>query len=230
MINNLINNNKITIHFQPIVTIKNKKIFAFEALTRAYDENDELISPLYLFEQARKENYSTQLDCYVREQSIKKFKKYYEKNNNLLLFLNFESSIIDQEISDNFLEIVKEQNISPSNIIIEIKEDSIHDNRSLEKFVTKYKKHGFIIAIDDFGTGYSSFDRLSLIKPDIVKIDRSLIYNIHNNFVNSEVLNGITNMCHKIGALVLAEGVESKDEILNCIKKRYRYFSRFLFL
>lgn len=229
MINRLILNNKISIHLQPIVSIKNKKIFAFEALTRAYDDNNELISPLYLFDQARKENCSTSLDCYVRELALEKFKDYYTKNKELLLFLNFESTIIDQEVSDGFLEVVKRLNINPSNIVIEIKEDSVKDNNSLEKFVNKYRELGFVIAIDDFGTGYSSFDRLSLIKPDIVKIDRSLIYNINKNFINSEILSSISRMCHKIGAMILAEGVESKSEILNCLKNDIDIFQGFYF-
>jgi len=229
MINKLIEQNRIKVYLQPIISIKDKKIFAFEALTRAYDENNELISPLYLFEQASKEHLSSLLDCYVRELALEKFNHYYKKDNSLLIFLNFESSIIDQDITDNFISNVTKHNINTSNIIIEIKEDSVKDNNALKKFVKRYKELGFIIAIDDFGTGYSSFDRLSLIKPDIVKVDRSIIYDIDKNFINSEILNAISNMCHKIGALVLAEGVESKGEILTVLKKDIDIFQGFYF-
>jgi EAL domain-containing protein (putative c-di-GMP-specific phosphodiesterase class I) len=229
MIQNLIDNNKIKIFFQPIVSIKDKRIFSFEALTRAYDENNEIISPMYLFEQARKENLSNTLDSYVRELAIEKFQDFYNKDKNILLFLNFESSIIDSDETDNFIDVVTKNNINPSNIVIEIKEDSVKDNLSLVKFVKKYRELGFIIAIDDFGTGYSSFDRLSLIKPDIVKVDRSIIYDIDKNFIHSEILKAISNMCHKIGAIVLAEGVESKDEILNCLKKDIDIYQGFYF-
>ncbi|MEA3353712.1 MAG: EAL domain-containing protein [Campylobacterota bacterium] len=229
MIKELINNNQIEIFLQPIVSIRNKRIYSFEALTRAKDKNNDYISPVELFEEARKENLSSFLDCYVRSLALKKFKKYYDEDDKLLLFLNFESSIIDNDISDDFIEKVKRSGISASNIVIEIKEDSINHSLQLEKFVNKYKKEGFIIAVDDFGTGYSSFDRLSLIKPHLVKIDRSLIFDIHNNFVNSQILNGIANMCHKIGALVLAEGVESKSEILHCMKIDIDIFQGFYF-
>lgn len=229
MIQNLIESNKIEIHLQPIVSIKDKKIFAFEALTRAKDENNELISPLYLFEQARKEHLSEILDCYVRRLALEKFSEYYKNDNSILLFLNFESSVVDNETEDSFFQDVTNNHINPSNIIIEIKEDSVKDNNSLVKFVKRYKDLGFIIAIDDFGTGYSSFDRLSMVKPDIVKVDRSIIYDINNNFINSEILTAISNMCHKIGAMVLAEGVESKNEILTIIKKDIDIFQGFYF-
>lgn len=229
MINRLIEENNITVYFQPIVSIKDKKIFAFESLTRAYDEDDEVIMPLYLFEQARKEKLSLKLDEHVRKLAILKFQEYYQNDKNLLLFLNFESSVIDNNVADNFIEFVESHNISPSNIVIEIKEDSVKDTDSLNMFVQKYRNSGFIIALDDFGTGYSSFDRLALIRPNIVKVDRSIIYDINNNFVNSEILNAVSKMCHKIGAMVLAEGVESSDEILSCMKKDIYLFQGFWF-
>lgn len=229
MINKLIEENKITVYFQPIISIKDKKIFAYESLTRAYDEDDELIMPLYLFEQARKENLSLKLDEHVRKLAILKFQEYYENDNDLLLFLNFESSVIDNNVADNFIEFVENNGINPSNVVIEIKEDSVKDTDSLQMFVKKYRDKGFIIALDDFGTGYSSFDRLALIRPNIVKVDRSIIYDINNNFINSEILNAVAKMCHKIGAMVLAEGVENSDEIMSCMKKDIYLFQGFWF-
>ena len=228
MINYLIENKKIEIFLQPIVSIKDKKIFAYEALTRAYD-NDELISPLYLFDQARKERLSCKLDEYVRELALEKFSSYYHANHEVLLFLNFEASIVENEMYESFIPIVYKHNIPTSNIVIEIKEDRIKNTQALQKFITKYKSRGFVIAIDDFGTGYSSFDRLEFIKPDIVKVDRSIIYNIHNNFINSEILTAISNMCHKIGTIVLAEGVEHSSEVLSCMKKDIDIFQGYWF-
>ncbi len=229
MINYLIENKKIEIFLQPIISIKDKKIFAYEALTRAYDDNGDFISPLYLFDQARKERLSCKLDEYVRELALEKFSSYYHENNEVLLFLNFEASIIDNDMYENFIPIVYKHNIPTSNIVIEIKEDRIKDTQALQKFITKYKSRGFVIAIDDFGTGYSSFDRLEFIKPNIVKVDRSIIYNIHNNFINSEILTAISNMCHKIGTIVLAEGVEHSSEVLSCMKKDIDVFQGYWF-
>jgi EAL domain-containing protein (putative c-di-GMP-specific phosphodiesterase class I) len=229
MINNLIQNKKIEIYLQPIVSIKNKKIFAMEALTRARDDKGNFISPIYLFNEAKKENKSNSLDSYVRELALIKFVQYHEDDKEILLFLNFESSFIDSEEYDKFLLIVKKYNINPANIVLEVKEDEIKSNDSIQRFVELYRKHGFIIAIDDFGTGYSSFDRLSLIKPDIVKIDRSLIYNVNENFINSEILTALSNMCHNIGAIVLAEGCETKNEILKCMEKDIDIFQGFYF-
>lgn len=229
MIDDLIESNRIEVFLQPIVSIKDKKIFAYEALTRAKNVDGSLISPIYLFEKAAKECLSCKLDNHVRELALKKFQKYHSNDLDLLLFLNFESSVIDSGVDYDFISTVSKYNILPLNIVVEIKEERIKDTGALKNFITKYKKHGFMIAIDDFGTGYSSFDRLEFIKPDIVKIDRSIIYNIHNNFINSEILTAISNMCHKIGAMVLAEGVEHRDEIISCMRKDIDIFQGYWF-
>jgi len=229
MIDNLINTNKIEIFFQPIVSIKNKSIFAMEALTRAYDENGDFISPVYLFDEAKKNNQSNLLDNYVRELALIKFADYHKENKEILLFINFESSFIESKEYDTFILFVQKHNINPANIVLEIKEDEIKSNDAIKKFIEFYRNYGFIIAIDDFGTGYSSFDRLSLIKPDIVKIDRSLICNVNENFINSEILTALSNMCHKIGAIVLAEGAEREEEVLKSMRKEIDIFQGFYF-
>ncbi len=229
MIKELIRDEKISIYFQPIITIKDKRIFAYEALTRAWDCENHPISPVTLFDHAKKESQTLVLDNYLREKAVEKFKPLYEKNKHAMLFLNMESSFIDEELKDNLLEITKKYDVPPQNIVIEIKEDIIRDNIYLENFVKIYKKHGFILAIDDFGAGYSSFDRLSIIKPDIVKIDRSLIYNIQNVYINRQILNAISSLCHSIGALVLAEGVEEKEEVLTCMQNHIDIFQGFWF-
>jgi len=229
MISELINEKNIEIYLQPIISIKDKKIFAYEALTRAFDRYGESISPLYLFEQAKKEHMSCKLDSYVRELALVKFSEYYLQDKDLLLFLNFESSVIENEEKDEFISTVYRYNISPSNIVVEIKEDRIKDTHALKSFLHRYKNHDFLIAIDDFGTGYSSFDRLEFINPDIVKIDRSLIYNVDNNFINTEIITAISRMCDNIGAMVLAEGVESREEVLTCMQKNIDIFQGFWF-
>lgn len=229
MINELIENRLIEVHLQPIVSIKDKKIFAYEALTRAVDRYGEKISPLYLFEQAKKERLSCKLDDYVRELALEKFQFCYQEDKALLLFLNFEALIIENEMASGFISAFYKYGIPARNIVVEIKEDRVKNAHALKSFIDLYKKHDFFIAIDDFGTGYSSFDRLEFIQPDIVKVDRSLVYNVHNNFINSEILSAISNMCHNIGAIVLAEGVEHRDEVLACIKKDIDIFQGFWF-
>lgn len=230
-LSNFLNKYQISIYFQPIISTVNKKIIGYEALTRSF-KDDMFISPLVIFEEAKEHNLSFQFDKYVRSMAIKKFTTYYQNDKNVLLFLNFESALIDDtyEFKEfEFHAICQQHNVPTSNIVIEIREDKIENSSKLEAFSLFYKNKGFNIALDDFGMGGSTFDRLSLVKPDIVKIDRSIISDIHNNFIHSEILKAITKMCNKIGAVVLAEGVEKKEEIIRCIKTDISIYQGFYF-
>ena len=99
MISQLIHDERISIYFQPIVSIRSAKIIGVEALMRAFDETNEPISPILAFEQAKKENLSFELDKYTRVQTLKHFKPLLDANPDLLLFLNFESHLLDSNIS-----------------------------------------------------------------------------------------------------------------------------------
>lgn len=220
MLIEIIENDRFDIFFQPIVSIKNKRVFAFEALLRAYDQEGECLSPAWLFDQAKKEGLSLVLDQVARLKAIEKFSSYYDENPKLLLFLNFESSSIDRNFDSNqylLEDKLSEYGIPFQNVVLEVKEDEIHNTKALKDFCTYYRERGFNIALDDFGTGNSSFDRLSLIMPNIVKVDRSIVYKLQDNYINAEILKAISKICESIGALVLAEGVESRSEILQCM-------------
>jgi len=229
MISDLINSKQIDIQLQPIVSIKDKKVFAYEALTRASDRYHEPVSPLYLFEQAKKEDLACKLDEYVRELALAKFQSYLVDNPELLLFVKFDTSVIEKEMTKEFISNVYKYNIPPKNIVVEVKENTIRDTHMLKTFIDVYKKYGCLIAIDDFGTAYSGFDRLEYLQPEIVKVDRSLVYNVQNNLITSELLSAVSNMCHSVGAIVIAEGVEHKDEVMTCLSKEIDLFQGFWF-
>lgn len=232
MINTLIETDSIRISFQPIVSIRHAKVIGLEALARAYDASGELIAPSFLFVQAKKEGVSFALDKFVRKKAIEAFAPHYQADNGLFLFLNFESHLLDQKIDFDAFEfdkIVANLDIPPGSIVLEIKEDEVQNSHHLKLFCEHYKNLGFVIALDDFGAGSSTFDRLAIVRPNIVKLDRSLVFNLHQNFIHQEILKAITNMCFNIGALVLCEGVESEEEILKALRFDVDIFQGFWF-
>lgn len=232
MIKEIIDKQLVELYFQPIVSIRSKKIFAFEALTRCTYKKEN-IPPALLFNLAKENNLSLELDTLTRELSIKKFKNYYLQNNDLVLFLNFEPSLInsfDENIKDtSFIDIIDELAIPYKNFMIEIKEDEISNTVALEKFCKKFKDLGFSIALDDFGTGSSTFDRVNTIRPNLIKIDRSLFKDVKNNHINKEILKAIAKMSHNLGIRVLAEGVEDEDAICVSMKSSINLFQGYYF-
>ena len=232
MIKEIINKELIEIHFQPIVSIRSKKLYAFEALTRCTYKG-EVIPPYELFKLAIDANLNLELDVLTRNKSIEKFKKYYLENNELILFLNFEPSLINnfdaQEQNYCFTQAIDKVEIPYRNFILEIKEDEISNTKALKEFCAYYKELGFAIALDDFGTGNSTFDRINVIKPDLIKIDKSLFVDTKNNHINREIIKSIARMGHNLGIRVLAEGVEDEDAICLALKSNVNLFQGYYF-
>ena len=231
MLKEIIDNKLVEIHFQPIVSVRTKRIYAFEALTRC-EYNNISIPPDTLFEIAKKEDLCFELDILTRNKSIEKFNSYYLENNELILFLNIESSLINNfDINKDYccLETINRLNIPYKNFMIEIKEDEIQNTSALKEFCIYYKNLGFTVALDDFGTGNSTFDRINLIKPHLIKIDKSLFKNIENNLINKEIVKAIATMSHNLGIRVLAEGVEDENAICNAMESNINLFQGYYF-
>ena len=128
-------------------------------------------------------------------------------------------SILDKVAGSNYLiNQVKSFNINPRNIVIEINEAKVKDIDALKKFSDTYRKLGFMVALDDVGTGFSNMDRILLVKPDIIKIDISLVKNIQNDYYKQGVIKSLINLSNMIGALVIAEGVETEEEAIQIMK------------
>lgn len=209
---------KLLIHLQPILTLRGRELFGVEALVRGISTEGTILSPKWLFSEAKHANLTTELDRQARQLSIHTFAPLWQENPKLLLFVNFESKLIDNFTMGNYLfdGLLHSLGIPYSNIVLEIKEDEITNTGKLKDFCDHYRSLGFNIAIDDFGVGQSSFDRLAIVRPDIIKIDRSLIENIHQNHINQEIVQAICKISNNIGALALAEGVETLNEAVYC--------------
>ncbi len=213
-------NEKITVHFQPILSARNHSVIGFEGLVRGKMPDGDLIQPLSLFNCAGKYGLTLELDRLCREKILAEFSKIFHRNKRSMLFLNLEISFLSLEIvgSGYLLNQVIKNNISPANIIIEIVESKTNDTDALIRFVNNYRSCGLNIALDDMGTGHSNFERISLLRPNIIKIDRSIISGINKNYFKQEIFRSLTNLSRNIGALTLAEGVETKEEALKCIE------------
>jgi len=144
------------------------------------------------------------------------FAERFGRDTDLMLWLNLETSILSEEVvgSDRLMRAVHESGLAPHQIVIEIVETHVPDVSSLQKFVEIYKGYGFSVALDDVGTGHSNLERIARIKPDIIKIDRCLIHDLDQERYRYIVVRSLRNLAQSIGALVLAEGLETEGEAL----------------
>ena len=213
-IEQILDQKMLLIHLQPILSLRGRTLFGFEALVRGISSDNSILSPAWLFSEAAKAGLSAELDRQARHLAIHAFAPLWKANPKLLLFVNFESKLIDTfKLGDYLFDgILKSLGIPYSNIVLEIKEDEVTDISRLQDFCNHYRTLGFNIALDDFGIGQSSFDRLAIVRPDIIKIDRSLIANMEDNYIHQEIVQSICKMSANIGAIALAEGVETLEE------------------
>ncbi len=212
----IISSNSLTVFFQPIVSVVKKSIIGLEALSRGVTgPAGEMIPPVQLFNDAAEMGVSTELDRLCRGNAICAFRTIFSEFPEMLLFLNVDAAAIEKNIgSRHLLNTVKKLGVPPENIVIEINEAKVGDLNCLKSFINYYRPHGFLIALDDVGTGFSNLDRLACTKPDIIKIDRSLVSGIDRNFNMQEVFKSLSVLSGKIGALTIAEGVEEESEAM----------------
>ena len=208
----------LAVCFQPIVSVSRKLVIGVEGLIRGVNAiSNEYIAPDVLFSAAASENLTLEFDRFCREKVISAFNKINSKDK--LLFLNIDASILEEAVGSNYLlNQVRNMNMNPHNIVIEINESKVQGIAALKNFTDTYRKYGFLVALDDVGTGFSNMDRILLVKPDIIKVDISLVKNINNDYYKQGVFKSLVNLCNEIGALVIAEGVETQEEAIQVLR------------
>ncbi|MGL1931102.1 MAG: EAL domain-containing protein [Desulfotalea sp.] len=231
-LSDIIKNKQIITHFQPIVSFRRKKSMAYEALSRAiHPITKQEIQPIVLFSLPKNNQERQLLDCACQNTAITNFANFYKNNKEILLTINFDAACIGHNFSeiDKFIDTVRKFAIKPSSIIIEIIESEANDELLLLDFVKHIKKHGFIVALDDFGTGHSNLNRIEKIHPHLIKLDRSLVSNIHKERYKFEVTRSIVKMSEKLGVTVLGEGVERESEVVALLELGVELFQGFRF-
>lgn len=218
---------ELNVNFQPIVSISKRNTIGFESLLRAYHFG-EFISPEALFSYAKEREDVITLDSICQNKALI---RYQEHSHNKLLFINIETSLLEYYIEnvDFIIQYTDNLKIPRGKIVIEINEKRADNNSRLVDLVNVYRKAGFLIALDDVGAGYSNLNRIVLAKPDIIKVDRSVISNIDKNYYKQEVLRAITDLGQKIGAIAIAEGVEEENEVITCVSCGVDWFQGYYF-
>jgi EAL domain-containing protein (putative c-di-GMP-specific phosphodiesterase class I) len=218
--------------FQPMVSIKGKCVVAVEALSRGVLPDTRVsVPPDVLFHVATTSARRLNLDRLCRQLAMRRFAPVHARRKDLLLSVNLDMSLVNKNIlgSGKFLEATRLAGLNPGNVVIEIIESKVQDTDILTRFIEIYRGHGFLIALDDIGTGHSNLDRVSQIKPDIIKIDKGLIRDIHREYHRLEITKALVRLSRNIGAMVVAEGVEQEAEVLELMGLGVDIFQGFYF-
>ncbi len=202
----------ITSLFQPIVSLAERVILGYEALTRG-PSNTPLHSPINLLAAARHAGRLDELDLTCRESACR---RYSQQRLQGKLFLNVspETLLDATHKPGRTLELLHKYGISAESVVIELTEQTPTDDLELLRAALHhYRDIGFSIALDDLGAGYSSLRMWSELRPDYVKIDRYFIDGIHRDAVKREFVESIMKIARASRAQVIAEGIELSEEL-----------------
>lgn len=215
---------KFSMAFQPIVDIQNRCVFAYEALVRGTQDEHAA----WILSQVNESN-RYRFDQAIRVKAIELASSLHIATR---LSINFLPNAVyrPETCIRATLEAAKIYHFPIEQLIFEITEgENIEDKAHLVSIIQEYKRQGFKTAIDDFGAGYSGLNLLAEFQPDLIKLDLALVRNIHQDKVKQAILHGIMIVCQEVGIDIIAEGIETKEELDFFAQSGIRYVQGFYF-
>lgn len=202
----------LTSLFQPIVSLSERRVLGYEALTRG-PSNSPLHSPMTLFATARHAGRLSELEIACRREICARFHAL-ALDGRLFINVSPESLLEPAHQPGRTLQVLQAFGIAPDRVVIELTEHApTEDVALLRNALHHYRAMGFSIALDDLGAGYSSLRLWSELRPDYVKIDRHFIDGIHRDAVKREFVGSILQIAKASRAQVIAEGIEHAEEL-----------------
>ena len=213
-------------YFQGIVNNHTGKIERYEALARLVDQQQQVHSPWYFLDASKKAKLYTSITAMMIEKSLERFADMPESVSINVSFLDLE----ERGIVDYLTALLQENPEMASRVTFELLEDEAIDNFGVvNTFIENMKGLGAKIAIDDFGSGYSSFERIIEFEPHFIKIDGSLVKNIHTAPEHRAVVESIHQFASRLGIKTIAEYVHD-EQVLKIIREIGIDYSQGFFL
>ena len=209
----LLDLNLFTYFFQPIIRADTGEIYSYEALMRAEDVQG--ITPYHILKYAELSDRLDEVEEYTFLNILGMIRRNKELFGEKPVFINSIPSVrIPEEKAEEIGGMLADLS---DNVVVEMTENTRFNDNELNEIKERYRRLNIKIAIDDFGTGYSNISNLLRYTPNFVKIDRSLLTDIHKDRKKRHFVREIIEFCHDNDILALAEGVETSEELRTVI-------------
>jgi EAL domain-containing protein (putative c-di-GMP-specific phosphodiesterase class I) len=198
--------------YEPIVEVETRTVFGYEALARG-PEGTELHAPIRLFEMAGEQDLLFQLDCLCRRSALDGARDY---PRGAKLFINVRPTTIHDPSfrAETVHKTLERCELTPSDVVFEISEQESIENFEIFREVRDYyTKLGFQIALDDTGTGYASLEAVMELAPNFIKVDRAFVAGIDADVGRQGMLRALQSVAEQIGAQIVAEGLDTIEEL-----------------
>lgn len=213
----------LELHFQPQVHLAGKYVYGFEGLLRWTHHEFGVVPPDEFIPMAEKTGLMKPLTAWVIKRAAKFCRQLDELSCDAFVSVNISAlNLREQSFSRQVCEILGEDSIAPDRLILEVTETAaMIDPDGALKVLNALHDANIRLSIDDFGTGHSSLSYIRRLPVQEIKIDRSFIGEMVSNKDDETIVRTTINMCHDLGFVVVAEGVEDQEtlellETLNC--------------
>lgn len=204
------------IYYQPQVSLKTGKIVGAEALLRWKHPQQGMISPMKFIPIAEETGLIEPIGEWVLYQACKHSKTWRSQGlGNLRVSVNLSGrQFRTPNLRQKLVQVLMATGCEPDYLELELTESLLIRDAELSiQQLQALKALGVKIAIDDFGTGYSSLKYLQKFPFDVLKIDQCFVRNLHNNKINAAITQSLISMAHLLNLKVIAEGVETQEEL-----------------
>jgi diguanylate cyclase (GGDEF)-like protein/PAS domain S-box-containing protein len=230
-----LDNEEFVVHYQPELDLKTEKIVGMETLVRLNDpSSDMLIPPGDFIPVAEETGIIIPLSEWVLRTACEQNKAWYDAGySQMTVAVNISPKVFRQKnFPQTVVDILEETGLKPECLELEITEETmLIDAEETVETMKTLREVGVRFAIDDFGTGYSSLSYLKALPIEMIKIDRSFINDIFTSSDDKAIVTAIIQMAHSMGIEVIAEGVETQEQVnflssLGCDKLQGYMFSK----
>ena len=225
----IIDGDLITPHYQPIVDLYNGRVLAWEVLARGPAWMHGAVD---LFDAAARDGLLPELDRACRKAALRAIAALPAPLRGRRFFVNVSpSALSDPRQVDSLMGIdLRRQGLDHTDLVLELTErDSITDYAAFERHLRQYVDQGFQIALDDFGAGHSGLLTLVTSSPHYLKLDMSLSRDIHRHAYKQHLMKSLVAFAAAVNTTLIAEGVETWQELETLAQFGVRYAQGFLF-
>lgn len=225
---------RFEIYYQPIISSKSHAIAGFEALIRWHHPIKGMISPNQFIPIAEETGLIVQLGQWVLLEACHQLSFWqlrYPELSSVFMSVNLSvRQLLQPDLLDQIMQILRNTQLEPSLLKLEVTESTIINNIEVAgSKLESLRKEGIQISIDDFGTGYSSLSQLHHLPISVLKIDRSFVQQMIHDHGCLEITKTVILLAHGLGIDVVAEGVETQEQLNQLQQLGCQYYQGYLF-